>query len=115
VCIEKQAKYKTWTRNPEKFGRRCEIAKDAIENPIRVGTLVAYDRPLGKDSSSTEQSFGKVEVIWKVGDIRVLQLRRIIFEKGSPVKLSRCLSTKYANKTLVVSRIPKKFRKILES
>jgi hypothetical protein len=126
VCIAKTTVYKGWTRNPEKFGKRVPTAKDRINNTIKCGTLVTFDRPLGdpRQGAHTETAFGRVEKIWKVGTIRVLQMRRIQFrwEPGTDglviakptLTMSPRLSTKYAEKVVVLSTIPKMFRKVLK-
>jgi hypothetical protein len=114
VCVAKSAVWTSWTRRPEKFGKLVRTAKDSTGSTIRRGSLVVYHRPLGnpRASSGTEQSFGKVTKIWKVGGIKVIQLRRIIGESAA-MKLSPRASVKYASKVIVLRDVPRKFKKVM--
>jgi hypothetical protein len=119
VCIRQVSVHKLWTRCPEQFGKIVQTAKDRVGNSIKKGALVSYDRPVGNPrvSQHTEASFARVAKIWKVGSIRVLQLRRILLDNSdnSPMRMSPRLSVKYAEKVIVLSPVPKKFRKIAKS
>lgn len=116
VVLSKRSVEKSWTRHPEKFGKSVQTAKDSLGSTIKKGALVVYQRPTGnpKTSQATEQSVAAVVKIWKVSSIKVLQVRRIIESQNEPLKLSPRLSTKYANKVVALSEIPRKFRKVLK-
>lgn len=116
VVLSKRSVEIAWTRHPEKFGKSVQTAKDSLGSTIKKGALVVYQRPTGnpRTSQATEQSVAAVMKIWKVGTIKVLQVRRIIENQNGPLKLSPRLSTRYANKVVALSEIPRKFRKVLK-